>query len=140
MDLRFLDDRPTEDEREAVDALLGPPESGWEGGGRGSADRHVAFGGWEGTRQVRPLLLPALHAVNDRVGWVSRGALNYIAQRLTVPPAEVYGVLTFYALLSSTPRPPRVVHVCDDLACRTQGAGAMIAALGPEGEPSADGA
>ena len=140
MDLRFLDDRPTEDEREAVDALLGPPESGWEGGDRGSADRHVAFGGWEGTRQVRPLLLPALHAVNDRVGWVSRGALNYIAQRLTVPPAEVYGVLTFYALLSATPRPPRVVHVCDDLACRTQGAGAVIAALGPEGEPSADGA
>ena len=138
MDLRFLDARPTDAEREAVDALLGPPESGWDGGERGQDDRHVAFGGWAVAQEVRPRLLPALHAVNDRVGWVSQGALNYIAQRLNVPPAEVYGVLTFYALLSPTPRPPRVVHVCVDLACRAQGSGEMLAALGPEGEPTED--
>ena len=34
MDLHFLDARPTDDERAAVDALLGPPESGWDGGER----------------------------------------------------------------------------------------------------------
>jgi NADH-quinone oxidoreductase subunit F len=140
MDLRFLDARPTQDERAAVDALLGPPDSGWDGGERGAVDRHVAFGGRAAAHELRPQLLPALHAVNDRVGWVSEGALNYIAQRLTVPPAEVYGVLTFYALLSPTPRPPRVAHVCVDLACMAQGAGSVVAALGPEGAPTGDGA
>ena len=37
-------------------------------------------------------------------GWISPGALNYIARRLTVPPADVYGVATFYALFSLEPR------------------------------------
>ena len=37
------------------------------------------------------LLLPALHAVQDRIGWISRGALNYICRRLAVPPAEAVG-------------------------------------------------
>ena len=43
-------------------------------------------------------------------------------ERLAVPPAEAYGVATFYALLSTTPRPPVVAHVCDDIACRLAGA------------------
>ena len=43
-------------------------------------------------RDRRDLLLPALHAVQDRVGWISRGALNYICRRLIVPPAEAWGV------------------------------------------------
>ena len=55
-----------------------------------------------------------------RVG-SARAALNYIARRLTIPPADVYGVATFYALFSVEPRPPRVLHVCDDLACRCAG-------------------
>ncbi len=139
MDLHFLDARPTSEERDAVDALLGPPPSGWRGGERGDDDRHVAFGGWEASASLRPHVLPALHAVNDRVGWVSQGALNYIAERLSVPPAELYGVLTFYALFSPRPRPRRVLHVCTDLACATNGAGELVAGLGAEGSPSTDG-
>jgi len=30
-----------------------------------------------------------------------------------VPPAEAYGVATFYAMFSTEPRPGAVVHVCD---------------------------
>ena len=48
-----------------------------------------------------------LHALQEHVGWISPGALNYVAARLTVPPADVYGVATFYALFSVEPRPPR---------------------------------
>ena len=72
-------------------------------------------------RELRHLLLPTLHAVNDRVGWISRGAINYIAERLDVAPAEIYGVATFYALFSIDERPARQVHVCVDLACRAAG-------------------
>jgi NADH-quinone oxidoreductase subunit F len=56
------------------------------------------------------------------MGWISEGALNYICERLSVPPAEAYGVASFYALLTLQPRPPLVVHVCDDIACRVSGA------------------
>lgn len=114
MDLRFLNAEPADAERDAVDAL--------------------------GTGLGRDQLLPALHAVNDRVGWISQGALNHICRRLNVPPAEAYGVASFYALFSLTERPPRVVHVCTDLACQVNGAEAVCDALtetvGAAGRPS----
>ena len=168
MDLHLRGAEPTPTERAAVDALLGPPTTRWEGArpgggsapgagpGGGSApgaaaastgngggpaspasvELHVAHGGHD-ARARRHLLLPALHAVNDAVGWVSEGALEYICHRLTVPPAEAYGVATFYAMLSVTPRPPRVAHVCDDLACRVRGGETLLAqmeaAYGPAG-------
>jgi NADH-quinone oxidoreductase subunit F len=89
------------------------------------------------------LLLPALHAVQDRVGWLSPEALNYVCRRLDIPPAEAYGVTSFYALFSLAQRPPVVAHVCDDIACLASGAEQVCAelerTLGPAGTPSADG-
>ena len=116
-----MDAAPSDAERAAVDALLGPPESGWVGGEvRSSTDLRVVRGGRD-AREQRHLLLPALHALQTDVGWISRGGLNYVCQRLSVPPAEAYGVATFYALFSVEERPANVVHVCDDLACRGVG-------------------
>src|SRR5216117_2862311 len=139
MDLHLLDSEPTAEEREAVDALLGAPTSGWDGGVRDPVrDTHVAFGGHE-ARAQRHLLLPALRAVQSHVGWISEGALNYVCTRLTVPPADAWGVATFYALFSTTPRPKRVLHVCDDIACKCRGADELIASIekeiGPEHHP-----
>ncbi|MEV6177314.1 NADH-ubiquinone oxidoreductase-F iron-sulfur binding region domain-containing protein [Streptomyces sp. NPDC052015] len=121
MDLHFGDSKPTDDERAAVDALLGPPQSAWEGADRTDADLRWARGGRE-ARDRRDLLLPGLHAINDRVGWISEGALDYLCRRLTVPPAEAYGVATFYAMFSVRPRASTVLHVCTDLACTAAGA------------------
>jgi NADH-quinone oxidoreductase subunit F len=132
VDLRLSDAQPTAEERSAVDALLGPPQSGWDGGERVAArDGHVSFGG-HAARAERHLLLPALHTLQSSVGWISEGGLMYVCTRLTVPPAEAWGVATFYGLLATTPRPRRVLHVCDDIACRTLGARAIVAALEKE--------
>jgi NADH-quinone oxidoreductase subunit F len=133
-------------ERAAVDAVLdpeiGPPVSGWAGGTRTANDGHMARGG-HAARSRRDLLLPALHAVQARIGWISQPALGYICRRLTVPPAEAYGVATFYALFATTQRPPDVAHVCDDIACRLAGAEETCATLesqlGPAGSPVRDG-
>jgi NADH-quinone oxidoreductase subunit F len=137
VDLHFGDSKPTDEERAAVDALLGPPESSWEGAARDemtAADLRWARGGRE-ARDRRDLLLPGLHAINDRIGWISEGALDYLCRRLTVPPAEAYGVATFYAMFSVKPRPATVLHVCTDLACAAAGASALCdgveARLGP---------
>ena len=144
MDLHLIPGAvPTDEERAVVDAALGPPASGWEGGARRpESEGHVSIGGHE-ARSRRHLLLPALRAVQGRIGWIAPGALNYICQRLTVPPAEAYGVATFYALLSVEPRPSLVAHVCDDLACRLRGAEATAAEItrriGPPGTPTQDG-
>ena len=136
MDIRLSGAEPADDERAAVDALLGAPASGWEGGERiAAADGRSARGGLPAATARRHLLLPALHALQDRAGWISQGGLEYVCRRLIVPPAEAWGVVTFYHLFATDPRPPAVAHVCDDLACRLRGSEALCArleeALGP---------
>jgi NADH-quinone oxidoreductase subunit F len=136
VDLRLSEAKPTSEERGAVDALLGAPSSGWDGlERREPRDGHVAFGG-HAARARRHLLLPALHALQSAVGWISEGGLMYVCTRLSVPPAEAWGVATFYGLLATTPRPKRVLHVCDDIACRLRGAQSLIAALEREVGPA----
>src|SRR5215211_6755360 len=144
MDLHVIGPLASPAERAAVDAVLGPPDSGWRGGGRDlRTEGHAARGGHE-ARSRRDLLLPALHALQDRVGQITQPGLNYVCRRLSVPPAEAYGVATFYALLATKARPPAVAHVCDDIACRLAGAEELCAdlarTLGPAGEPARDGA
>ena len=124
MDLRSITTPPTDDERAAIDGVLGAP------GATPQALREA--------RGRRHLLLPGLHAIQERCGWVSAGALGYLCERLHVPPAEAYGVASFYALFALSARPPTALHVCDDLACHAAGAPALIATLtqrlGPAGE------
>ncbi len=130
MDLHPIPDADAApEERAAVDSILGPPESGWEGAPRRvDTEDHVGFGG-HAARERRHLLLPVLWAVQSRAGWISRGALNYVCRRLSVPPADAYGVATFYSMLSVEPQPKTIVHVCDDLACRLAGGPALLDAL-----------
>jgi len=146
MDLHVVAPLASPAERAAVDSVLdqeiGPPASAWRGGVRSDATAHAVRGGHE-ARSRRDLLLPALHAVQARMGWISQPALSYVCRRLTVPPAEAYGVATFYTMFATNTRPPVVAHVCDDIACRLAGAEETCAALerrlGPAGEPARDG-
>jgi NADH-quinone oxidoreductase subunit F len=134
VDLHLTEDQPTSVEKAAVDGVLGPPESGWDGGPRRAetdsrASLHPA--------SRRDLLLPVLHAIQSRAGWISPGALNYTALRLNLPPAEIHGVASFYSMFSLSPRAPIVAHVCDDIACLTRGAQTLCTELekhlGPAG-------
>ena len=94
----------------------------------------VARSGSERIASRRHLLLPVLHALRDAVGWLSRGGMNEVATALQVPPAEVYGVASFYELFTfEEPSAPDAVHVCDDTACRIRGATGLIDELRSSG-------
>jgi NADH-quinone oxidoreductase subunit F len=112
-----------------VDGVLGPPESLWEGGERTPADDHLARGG-HASRSKRDLLLPVLHGLQDEVGWISRGGLDYACRRLNVPPAEAYGVASFYDRFALEEQPPFTVTVCDDIVCKCNGADDLCRELG----------
>jgi len=128
VDLHFTSATATPLERATVDAALQSRQAATNLPGR------------------RHLLLPLLHAVNERIGWITPGALNYVGARLDVAPAEAYGVATFYKLLATqrlcAGEAPRVLHVCDDIACHCAGANdvcaALEGALGPEGATKDD--
>jgi NADH-quinone oxidoreductase subunit F len=141
MDLRLTAGEPSAAERDAVDAVLGPPGSSWVGGDRGE-DAQVARGG-HAARSQRHLLLPVLHEVQGTIGWISPQALGYVCRRLTIPPAEAYGVASFYALFGLEPRPPVVAHVCTDIACMCRGGAELVDELertvGPAGAHPSNG-
>jgi len=121
-DLRFGDAEPTAAEREAVDAVVGDlgPVVVAEG-------ERLVYAGHSRTRERRHLLLPALHAVQRASGWISPGGLDYACRQLEVPPAEAWGVATFYHLFThEPPEAADTVHVCDDVACRPLGAVGLI--------------
>ena len=136
MDLKLLPVEANEIERAAVATIIEHrsdlPEA-----------EQVAGEGLQEARARRHLLLPALHAVQKKVGWISQGAFNEICRQLLVPPAEAYGVASFYALFSTNERPARVAHVCDDIACKLRGADGLCATLerklGSPGTPSVNG-
>jgi len=143
VDLHLTAARASAEERAAVDSALKNLATR-----NADAPQHIASDGHAGLNgqprgSRRHLLLPVLHAIQERMGWISPGALNYASLRLGVPPAETHGVASFYEMFSLKPRPPVVAHVCDDIACMTHGAGALCAELerrlGPAGEPCADG-
>ncbi len=120
MDLVLSSATASEVERAAINALLGPATDGWRGGERTDADHHRATAG-QLFRDRRPELLQVLHAVNDAAGWVSPGAVNEIALRTDIAPAEVFSVASFYALFGLQEAELRQLHVCVDAACRAAG-------------------
>ena len=122
MDLRLMGATPSEAEVRVIAAAV--PEATVE------LDRGRVVTAGHDARKLRHLLLPALAAVQDEIGWISPGALDEVSRRLAVPPAEVYSVASFYALLSTDERPPRVAHVCDDVACRATGGEALLGSIG----------
>ena len=134
-DLRFGTAAPTETERVAVDqavAGLGPVIV--------EVSERLVYGGRQRTRERRHLLLPALHALQRAAGWISPGGLDHVCRVLEVPPAEAYGVATFYHLLAGEPpEAEMVLHVCDDVACQLTGGaelGDSLTAAGYETQPS----
>ena len=71
MDLHLMEAAPTAEERAAVDELLGRPRPHGKAEERSAGDLRVVRGGRD-VRDRRHLLLPALHALQSSVGWISR--------------------------------------------------------------------
>lgn len=73
-------------------------------------------------RQMPGGLLPALHAVQDALGYVPSEAVQVLANALNLSRAEVHGVLTYYHYFRSTPPGRTVVQLCQAEACIACGA------------------
>jgi formate dehydrogenase subunit gamma len=89
-------------------------------------------------------MLPMLHALMHEFGAISDEAIVFLAGRLNLTRAEVYGVVSFYHDFRREPAGRRVVKVCRAEACQSVGgvavAEALLAAHGLGwGDTSADG-
>jgi formate dehydrogenase subunit gamma len=70
-------------------------------------------------------LLPILHDVQRRFGYVPAGAVPIVAAVLNLSRAEVHGVLSFYHFYRRAPRGEHVLYICRAEACQSMGARAL---------------
>ena len=71
-------------------------------------------------------LIAILHRAQEIVGYLPDIVQAHIARRLSIPPAQVYGVVTFYSFFSTVPRGKYVVDVCLGTACFVLGADKIL--------------
>jgi formate dehydrogenase beta subunit len=76
-----------------------------------------------------PSLIPALYAIQERVGWLPREELVTLAREVHRPLYEIEGLISFYPHFLTEPPRPVALHACRDLSCWLQGADDQIAAI-----------
>lgn len=106
-----------------------------------SASVRKAAGKYAGRPEM---LVTALAEVQRELGHLPAEALREVARLLEVPPSRVYGVATFYSLLSVKPRGRHVIRVCESAPCHVLAARKVVEALEGElgikpGETTSDG-
>jgi bidirectional [NiFe] hydrogenase diaphorase subunit len=80
--------------------------------------------------QRRPeALIQILHTAQGIFGYLPLPVLQYVSRELNVPPAQVYGVATFYHFFSLKPKGDHQVVVCTGTACYVKGAQKILDAL-----------
>ncbi len=76
-----------------------------------------------------PSLIPALQAIQERLGWLPREELEALSRDTRRPLYEIQGLISFYPHFRSTPPQPVTLHACHDLSCWLRGADERLAAL-----------
>lgn len=67
--------------------------------------------------KARSAILPALHVVQEQLGWVPEEAQDEVAQMFDMPPAEVRSLVTFYYMYHRKPVGKYVLKVCRSISC-----------------------
>ena len=89
-------------------------------------------------------VLPLLHLVQKQEGWVSKAAMDYVANMLGMPPIRVYEVATFYTMFNLEPKGKYLLQVCTTTPCWLRGSDDIVSACKKKlgigfGETTADG-
>lgn len=76
-------------------------------------------------KRMAGAMLPILHGIQEKVGYIPSDAVPMIADELNVSRAEVHGVVSFYHFFRQQPPGKHVVQVCRAEACQARGADAL---------------
>jgi formate dehydrogenase subunit gamma len=70
-------------------------------------------------------LLPVLHSIQKKLGYVPKQAVPMIAQAMSLSRAEIHGVISFYHDFRSEPAGENIIHLCRAEACQAMGSGGL---------------
>ena len=72
------------------------------------------------------LLLPALHAAQDELGWLSPEVLEEVGEYIGIHPAQVREVASFYTMYNLKPVGKYHLKICTNVACCLRGADELV--------------
>ncbi|GAB4369109.1 MAG: NADH-quinone oxidoreductase subunit NuoE [Acidobacteriota bacterium] len=71
--------------------------------------------------QPRGAVMPLLHLVQEKAGWVTLEAEEWIARKLGLTPAYVHGVTTFYTMYRTSRCGTYLLQLCTTVSCMLRG-------------------
>ena len=70
--------------------------------------------------------MPVLQFVQNELGYLPEDVIKHVAKKLSMSPAQVYGIASFYSFFSLEPRGKYMVNVCLGTACYVAGAAQVL--------------
>ncbi len=95
-------------------------------------------------RHLSGSLIPLLQSAQNSYGYIPEKVIYYIGELVGIPPADIYGVITFYAQFRLKPPGKQIIRICEGTACHVNGAKTVLSVLQDElgitaGETTNDG-
>ena len=75
------------------------------------------------------VLIPLLQEIQNLEGFLSRETMKYVSEKMNVPAAEIYGVVTFYSMFRLEQQGKHIVRICKGTACHVSDADSIKDAL-----------
>jgi NADH-quinone oxidoreductase subunit E/NADP-reducing hydrogenase subunit HndA len=83
----------------------------------------------EGLGTTKGTLIEILHKAQSLFGYLPRDVQLFVARKLGIPGAEVFGVVSFYSYFTTKPRGKHTISVCMGTACFVKGADKIMERL-----------
>src|SRR5487761_797571 len=80
----------------------------------------------QGLQHLPGALLPILHALQEKFGYIDEAAVPIVADALNISHADVHGVISFYHDFRRTQPARHILQVCRAEACQSMGCEKMI--------------
>ncbi|MFW5790060.1 MAG: NADH-quinone oxidoreductase subunit NuoE [Bacillota bacterium] len=77
-------------------------------------------------------LIPVLHEIQKKVGYLPDDIQKYVAKKLKLPLSKITGVISFYSFFSTEPQGDHILGVCLGTACYVKGAEDLVAKIKKE--------
>lgn len=75
--------------------------------------------------QKRSCVLPILHLIQEEAGYISKEAVEWVAQKLDLAPIQVYELVSFYPMFKQEKVGKQHIKVCRTLSCALKGSEAV---------------
>ena len=77
-------------------------------------------------KQEKDNLIPILNEVQEKYGYIPKQAQMVISEELSIPMAEIYGVITFYSRFTLEPKGKYNISICLGTACFVKGSQSIL--------------